>query len=180
MRNLIPTVYTDSTYSIDYEDMYSRGYRGIIFDIDNTLVGHNAPQNERSLKLLGHLNDIGYKCAIVSNNGYERVSSFADPASMFYVYKAGKPLGRGYRQAIGDMGLEPERVFCVGDQIFTDVWGANRAGLVNFLVHPLGKDIGLHIHLKRIFEKPFMLYILICRKRMMRKFSDTHPVDGEQ
>lgn len=150
-----------STYEIDFEDMYARGFRGIIFDIDNTLVGHNAPQDERSMALIKRLNDIGYKCAVVSNNGYERVSSFADPAGMFYVYKAGKPLGRGYRQAIADMGLSHDEVFAVGDQIFTDVWGANRAGLYNILVKPLGRDIGLHIYLKRIIEKPILLMILI-------------------
>lgn len=161
MSLFFPTIYMNSTYEIDYEDMYARGFRGIIFDIDNTLVGHNAPQNEQSLELIGRLEAIGFKCAIVSNNGYERVSSFADPADMFYVYKAGKPLGRGYRQAISDMGLTKDEVFAVGDQIFTDVWGANRAGLYNILVKPLGRDIGLHIYLKRILEKPILLLIVI-------------------
>ena len=170
MRNLLPTLYMPSTYDIDYEDMYSRGFRGILFDIDNTLVGHNAPQDDRSMALLKRLGEIGYKCAVVSNNGYERVSSFADPAGMFYVYKAGKPLGRGYRQAIEDMGLKPDEVFCVGDQIFTDVWGANRAGLMNILVKPLGRDIGFHIYLKRIIEKPIMLIVVLGNKRRIRKF----------
>ena len=161
MSLFFPTIYMNSTYEIDYEEMFARGFKGIIFDIDNTLVGHNAPQNEQSMALIGRLEAIGFKCAIVSNNGYERVSSFAEPAGMFYVYKAGKPLGRGYRQAISDMGLTEGEVFAVGDQIFTDVWGANRAGLYNILVKPLGRDIGLHIHLKRILEKPILLLIVI-------------------
>ena len=165
MLNLIPSVYMDSTYSIDYERMYEDGYRGVLFDIDNTLVGHNAPQNERSMALIKRLDDIGFKSAVVSNNGYERVSSFADPAGMFYVYKAGKPLGKGYKAAIEDMGLKPDQVFSVGDQIFTDVWGANRAGLYNILVKPLGKDIGIHIYLKRILEKPILLLIILLGRR---------------
>lgn len=165
MLNLIPSVYMDSAYSIDYERMYEDGYRGVLFDIDNTLVGHNAPQNERSMALIKRLDDIGFKSAVVSNNGYERVSSFADPAGMFYVYKAGKPLGKGYKAAIEDMGLKPDQVFSVGDQIFTDVWGANRAGLYNILVKPLGKDIGIHIYLKRILEKPILLLIILLGRR---------------
>ncbi len=165
MFNLIPSVYMDSTYDIDYEGMYESGYRGVLFDIDNTLVGHNAPQNDRSMALIKRLKDIGYKCAVVSNNGYERVSSFADPAGMFYAYKAGKPLGKGYQAAINDMQLEPGQVFSVGDQIFTDVWGANRAGLYNILVKPLGKDIGFHIYLKRILEKPILLLIILSGRR---------------
>ena len=67
----------------------------------------------------------------------------------------------------------------VGDQIFTDVWGANRAGLMNILVKPLGRDIGLHIYLKRIIEKPIMLMVVLGNKRRIQKFmrnseSDDH------
>ena len=173
MWNLLPDLYLKSTYDIDFEDMYRRGYRGVLFDIDNTLVGHNAPQDERSLALLARLHELGYKTAVVSNNKLPRVSSFADPANMFYVYKAGKPLGRGYRQAIEDMGLTDGEVFSVGDQIFTDVWGANRAGLFNILVKPLGKDIGFHIYLKRILEKPIMLIVILRNKKRLRMYEDT-------
>ncbi|MCR5594413.1 MAG: HAD family hydrolase [Lachnospiraceae bacterium] len=175
MCNLLPTIYIDSTYSIDYEDMYKRGYRGILFDIDNTLVGHNAPQSEKSLELIDRLHKIGFKTAVVSNNKLERVSGFAQPADMFYVYKAGKPLGRGYTEAINNMGLKPDEVFCVGDQIFTDVWGAGHAGLVNYLVKPLGPDIGIHIYLKRILEKPILLLVLLTNKSKKKKFYREHP-----
>ena len=163
--SLIPSLYMNSTFDIDFKSLYDKGYRGVLFDIDNTLVGHNAPQNERSLAFLKTLRDMGFKCAVVSNNGYERVSSFAEPADMFYVYKAGKPSGRGYSKAIEDMGLSRDQVLSVGDQIFTDVWGANRAGLFNILVRPLGRDIGFHIYLKRILEKPVLLIILLMGRR---------------
>ena len=64
------------------------------------------------------------------------------------------------------MELEVSEVLSVGDQIYTDVWGANRAGLYNILVHPLGRDIGFHIFLKRIIEKPILLLIILMgRKR---------------
>lgn len=166
MSNLIPSVYLRSTYDIDFKTLYDRGFRGILFDIDNTLVGHNAPQDERSMELLKRLGDMGFKCGIVSNNGYERVSSFADPAGLYYAYKAGKPMGKGYREVMEKMGLEASEVLSVGDQIYTDVWGANRAGLYNILVHPLGRDIGFHIFLKRIIEKPILLLIILMgRKR---------------
>ena len=175
MFNLFPTYYTDSTYSIDFESMYKRGFRALLFDIDNTLVGHNAPQDDRSLELLDRLKSIGFKCGVVSNNKYERVSSFAEPAGMYFAYKAGKPLGRGYRQVMDEMGVEASEVLCLGDQLFTDVWGANRAGFVNILVKPLGRDIGLHIYLKRIIEKPIMLFVLLRNKRAKRRFEERYP-----
>lgn len=165
MLKLIPSVYMNSTYEIDFKKLYEQGFRGVLFDIDNTLVGHNAPQNERSMALLADLKNMGYKCGIVSNNGYERVSSFADPADLFYVYKAGKPWKTGYLKVIENMELKPEEVFFVGDQIFTDIWGANRAGIYNILVKPLGKDIGFHIFLKRIIEKPVLLLILLMGRK---------------
>lgn len=158
MSIFYPSEYLESTYAIDFEAMYARGYRGIMFDIDNTLVGHGAPQNDRSLALFKRLHDIGFKCAVVSNNKEPRVKSFAEPAQLFYVYKAGKPGGRGYRAAAEDMGLRPEETFCVGDQIFTDVWGANRAGLYNILVKPLGPETEIQIVLKRILEKPILFF----------------------
>ena len=176
MRNLFPDIYYDSTYLIDYEDMYRRGFRGILFDIDNTLVCHNAPQDEKSFELINRLHRIGYKTAVVSNNRYERVRDFAQPAGMYYVYKAGKPMGRGYREAIADMGLDAGEVFCVGDQIYTDVWGARRAGLVNFLVKPLGPESEVQIILKRIIEKPVLLFIILFNKHKKNVFIKKHPV----
>ena len=165
MSKWYPSEYLDSTYSIDFEEMYARGFRGIMFDIDNTLVGHGAPQDERSLALFERLKGIGFKCAVVSNNKEPRVKSFAEPADLFYVYKAGKPGGKGYRAAAENMGLKPEETFCVGDQIFTDVWGANRAGLYNILVKPLGPETEIQIVLKRILEKPIIFFFCLKQKR---------------
>lgn len=164
MSKLYPSEYLNSTYDIDYEAMYESGYRGIIFDIDNTLVGHGAPQDARSLALLERLDKIGYKVAVVSNNREPRVSSFANEAGLFYVYKAAKPAGKGYKQATEIMDVDLDKVFCVGDQIFTDVWGANRAGLHNILVKPLGKDTEIQIVLKRVLEKIVLFFYQHRRK----------------
>ena len=68
-----PDVYLDSAYDIDYKDMFEKGYRGIIFDIDNTLVKDNAPADERSCELIKRLETMGFKCMVVSNNKEHRV-----------------------------------------------------------------------------------------------------------
>lgn len=166
----MPSALAESTYSINFEKLYEQGFRGVLFDIDNTLVGHNAPPDARSDALLARLKEMGFKCAVVSNNGYERVSSFAEPSGIFYSYKAGKPLGRGYLAAIEEMGLTADSVVSIGDQIFTDVWGANRAGIYNILVKPLGRDIGFHIYLKRLLEKPILLMIRISGLRTVNQY----------
>ena len=59
-----PDEYYDSTYSIDFEKLYREGYRGVIFDIDNTLVPHGAPADERSIAFFNQLKEIGFEATI--------------------------------------------------------------------------------------------------------------------
>ncbi len=59
-----PDEYLDSTYVIDFDALYRAGYRGVIFDIDNTLVPHGAPADERARALFCHLKEIGFDCCL--------------------------------------------------------------------------------------------------------------------
>lgn len=76
LEKFFPDEYLDSTYSIDFERLYREGIRGIIFDIDNTLVPHGAPADERAEGLFQRLKEMGFSCCLLSNNQFERVSSF--------------------------------------------------------------------------------------------------------
>ena len=91
MSFLYPGEYIDSTYSIDFDKLYKEGYRGIIFDIDNTLVTHGSPADERAIALFKHLKELGFSCLVLSNNKEPRVKSFAKQVGIKYIYKAGKP-----------------------------------------------------------------------------------------
>ena len=77
-KKLYPTRFIASSYDIDYENLYEKGYRGIIFDIDNTLVPHGFPADERSITLMKRLKDIGYRVLFLSNNKEDRVKMFND------------------------------------------------------------------------------------------------------
>ena len=161
---LFPSEYCDSTYSIDFEKYYEEGYRGVIFDIDNTLVPHNAMHDERSLALFKRLKEIGFKYCFVSNNKEPRVKQFSDPIDGYYVYKAGKPKRDGFLEAMRIMGTKRSTTFCVGDQIFTDVWGANNARLHSILVKKVAFHEEIQIYLKRIIEKPVIwVHKLKCK-----------------
>ncbi|MBR3835045.1 MAG: YqeG family HAD IIIA-type phosphatase [Lachnospiraceae bacterium] len=154
MRNrFYPTDYFTSTYVIDFEKLYKMGYRGVIFDVDNTLVEHDAPADDRAKELISRLKNIGYKVCFLSNNGEERVKMFNDAVDCQYIYKAGKPLAKGYNSAMELMGTAKEETLFVGDQIFTDIWGANNAGIRSILVQPIAKHEEIQIVLKRIPEK---------------------------
>ena len=71
-----PDEYLASTYVIPFEELYEKGYRGVIFDIDNTLVPHGAPADERAKKLFTRLNKIGFSSCLLSNNQKPRVELF--------------------------------------------------------------------------------------------------------
>ena len=138
-----PDQYVASTYVIDFEKLYEEGVRGLIFDIDNTLVPHGAPADERAKALFARLKAIGFRCCLISNNQKPRVEMFNKDIQVDYVYNAHKPSTRNYLRAM---------VF-IGDQLFTDVWGAKRAGIPNILVKPIHPKEEIQIVLKRYLEK---------------------------
>ena len=151
-ENLYPTKEIASAFSVPYESYYAMGKRGIIYDIDNTLVMHGAPADKRSIELFEKLRFIGYKTVLLSNNKEPRVKPFADKVGSLYVHKAGKPSLKGYQKAMKLMGTTPETTLFVGDQIFTDVWGANRAGIDTILTTPIDPREEIQIILKRRLE----------------------------
>ena len=152
LERFYPDEYLDSAYEIDYEMLYDKGYRGIIFDIDNTLVPHGAPADPRSIELFERLHAIGYKSMLLSNNKEPRVKMFNDKVRSQYIYKAGKPMPHNYIRAMELMGTTPGTTMFVGDQLFTDVWGAKKAGIRTWLVKPIHPKEEIQIILKRRLE----------------------------
>ncbi len=147
-----PDEYLDSAYEIDFGRLYKEGYRGVIFDIDNTLVPHGAPADARSIRLFDKLREIGFESCLLSNNKEPRVKMFNDKVHSRYIYKAGKPSVKNYAKAMELMGTVPKTTMFVGDQLFTDVWGAKRTGIRSWLVKPIHPKEEIQIVLKRRLE----------------------------
>ncbi len=169
-QNFYPDEDADSAYQLDYQKYYDDGYRGILFDVDNTLVEHGQPVTLAAIGLFERLKEMGFRTCIISNNKEKRVRPFADALEAFYIYKAGKPSPRGYVQGMEKMGTTPETTLFVGDQIFTDVWGANRAGMHSVLVKQIARHEEIQIVCKRFFEK-IVLFEYRRKKRKKRKQS---------
>lgn len=165
LRRFYPREYMDSTYEIDFDGFYAKGYRGIIFDIDNTLVPHGAPADERAKKLFTHLKELGYTCMLLSNNKEPRVKMFNDEVQVSYIFKAGKPASRNYLKSMELMGTDRSNTLFVGDQIFTDVYGANRAGIYTILVKPIHPKEEIQIVLKRYLERIVLFFYRRSRKK---------------
>ncbi len=159
-----PDEYYDSTYSIDFEQLYQEGYRGIIFDIDNTLVPHGAPADERSIALFYRLKEIGFDATLLSNNKEARVAMFNEPIGVHMIWKANKPSPVKYREAMEVMKTDAQTTVFVGDQLFTDVWGAKNAEIRSFLVKPMNPKEEIQIVLKRKLEAIVLHFYLKTHK----------------
>ena len=152
-KTFYPDEYVASTYVLDFEKMYREGCRGLVFDIDNTLVPHGAPADERACALFAHLKELGFKCCFLSNNQYERVSSFNDVIGEQFIENAHKPSVKNYVRAMELLGTDKSNTIFIGDQLFTDIYGAKRAGIRNILVKPIDSKEEIQIVLKRYLEK---------------------------
>ena len=157
-KKFYPKEYLDSSYVIDYEKLYKDGVRGLIYDIDNTLVEHGKPATERAVELFERLRDIGFDTCLISNNKEPRVKPFADAVGSKYVYDAHKPSRKNYIKAMELMGTDTGNTYFIGDQIFTDVYGANRTGIPSILVKPIHPKEEIQIVLKRKLEKIVLFF----------------------
>ena len=158
-------MYVHSAYAVDFSKLYQKGYRALILDIDNTLVEHGAPATAEAIAFFEKLREIGYATCIISNNHEPRVKSFADAVESDYIFDAGKPSRKGYEEAMRRCGSTKENTLFMGDQLFTDIWGAKRCGIRSILVKPIKLDPEFQIRLKRLGEKIVLPFYLRHRKK---------------
>ena len=168
---LFPDEWIDSTYSINFEEYYKKGYRGIIFDIDNTLVPHGADADERAIELFTRLKSIGFQICLLSNNKKPRVERFNKDVNVKYIFKAQKPYHKNYYIAAMLMRLSVGSCLCVGDQLFTDIYGANRSNIHTILVNP----IDLHEEIQIVLKRKLEAIVLHFYKKKLAKEGRTWP-----
>lgn len=153
-----PDLWVDSAYDINFEQLYEKGYRGLIFDIDNTLVPHGAPADERAKALFKRLKSIGFRCCLLSNNQLARVEMFNRDVQVHFVEDAHKPSTKSYLLAMEKMGTDCSGTIFIGDQLFTDIFGARRSGIFCILVNPIHPKEEIQIVLKRYLEKVVLFF----------------------
>ena len=135
LTGFFPSALGESALSLDYPGLYEKGFRGLIFDIDGTLVPHGADSTPEVDAFFGKIQSLGFRTLLLSNNDQERVLRFLKNIDTLYICDADKPEPFAYEKAVQMLGLRKEQVLVIGDQVFTDILGANRAGLSSVLVH---------------------------------------------
>ncbi|HEY3314283.1 MAG TPA: YqeG family HAD IIIA-type phosphatase [Bacillota bacterium] len=146
---LAPTI-----YDVNYELLWGNGIRGLVFDLDNTIVPwREAQPDERLVGFFAGLKARGFKLCIVSNALPARCARFADALGVPALPDCGKPRRGGFLRALRAMGTGPAETAVIGDQIFTDVLGANRVGLYTILVTPLSRKEFVWTRCVRMIER---------------------------
>lgn len=142
---------------ISPEYLKKMGIRGLILDLDNTLTTHDNPKPAKGvLEWLDTMRNNDISLMIVSNNHPPRVKPFADMLGLDFVSEGAKPLTKGFNEAKKLMKLNKNELAAVGDQIFTDVLGANLFGIKMLYVVPIEHEKTTFFKVKRKLEIPFL------------------------
>lgn len=137
---IYPDYYCDKVTDITLDLLEKNQIKGILLDVDNTLIDFDRNLVEGAKQWTSQIKQNGIKCMILSNsNKQEKVKAVATELNLPYIYFATKPLKRGFKKAKEQLGLKDEKIAVVGDQIFTDIIGANRSKMFSILVNPLAK-----------------------------------------
>lgn len=154
LRRLLPDQHLESIFELEPELLHRKGIKGIITDMDNTLV----PWNDRAVypqlaRWLEGLKEQGFRLCIVSNSNPVRGEGLAEELGIPAIWYAAKPRRSPFRKALRLMGLLPGEAAVIGDQIFTDVLGGNRLGLYTILVTPISDKEFVWTRLMRRLER---------------------------
>lgn len=154
LKLFLPEEYVKSVFDITPQFLKEHGIKGVITDLDNTLVEWDRPSATPQLKeWFQSLEEHGIKVTIVSNNHDRRVRLFSEPLGIPFIPKARKPMGVAFRKAMKKMGLKKQEVVVIGDQLLTDVLGGNRSGLKTILVVPVAATDGFWTRFNRKIER---------------------------
>lgn len=154
LKHFLPDQHVKSIFEITPESLKEKGVKGIITDLDNTLVEWDRPTaTPKLIEWFDNMRKHEILVTIVSNNNETRVRSFSDPLQIPFIFQAKKPMTRAFNKALKQMGLRKEETVVIGDQLLTDVLGGNRSGFHTILVVPVAKTDGFITKFNRKVER---------------------------
>lgn len=156
-KKFLPDEYVKDIFHIKPEVLKAKGIKGIITDLDNTLVEWDRPEaTPEIIEWLQSMQRAGILVTIVSNNNEERVKIFSDPLGIPFIHNARKPLRKAFVKARKLMGISKEETVVIGDQLLTDILGGNRKGLHTILVVPVATSDAFFTKFNRMIERRIM------------------------
>lgn len=148
-----PNDYFKNVTEITYEYLKEKQIKALILDVDNTLIDYNRNLSPEIIKWVKELKKNNIKMFILSNsNKKDKVEEVAKKLDLEYIYFGMKPLKKGFKKAKEKLNLDSKNIAVVGDQVFTDVIGANRTKMYSILVEPINEKDILVTLIKRPIE----------------------------
>nr|WP_225941991.1 YqeG family HAD IIIA-type phosphatase [Sporosarcina limicola] len=153
----MPDEYVKDVFEITPEKLKEKGIKGIITDLDNTLVEWDRPEaTPEIIAWLKGMHDAGILVTIVSNNNGLRVMKFCEPIGTPFICDARKPMGKSFKKALVTMNIRKGEAVVIGDQLMTDILGGNRKGIHTILVVPVARSDGFFTKFNRMMERRIM------------------------
>ncbi len=158
MNNILrPHLRFTAVENVSFEELHKHKINSILLDLDNTLIDYQRNLKPEVIDWVENAKKSGFEVYILSNtNKIEKVSAVADKLQIPYLYSARKPMKKGFLQAIEKFNVVPEETVMIGDQLFTDVIGANRMGMLSIYVEPISKKEHWYTSWKRPIEAYFL------------------------
>lgn len=154
MPLLRPTICKQNIFEVTPQLLRELKVQAVLLDVDNTLATYTSHRPiEGAIAWAKSLQDEGFQVIIVSNNYKQRVSAFAEEFGLPFISFAIKPLPIGYLKARRRLHRSCKECAIIGDQIFTDVIGANLCGMKSVLLSPIEPEEGVSFRIRRYFER---------------------------
>ena len=155
MALFLPTAAVETLLEITPEMLEAMGVNTVLLDVDNTLALHGSQKPfPGSVEWTHEMRRRGFRMIIMSNNFEKRVAPFAAQYGLPFLSFSIKPFPAAYYRAVHKLGAKRSQAVAVGDQIFTDVVGANLSFMKSILLTPRGTETGWSIRLRRAMERP--------------------------
>ncbi len=156
-KGLKPDFYLQTLLDVAPENLLEHGVKGLLLDIDNTLVPNHSPDaDEAVISFVSRMQASDIRLAILSNASRNRIERFNRPLGLPVARGAIKPFKKGYLNGLELLGLPPEAVCMAGDQLFTDILGAKRVGIRSILLFPMHRAEPWYVQMKRLLERAFL------------------------
>lgn len=152
MDLFIPDIYQQSIYTIDYKKLHKNGIKCLLFDLDNTIAPYNTLEPDQKVKELFARLENDFKIIIISNNNKNRLRPFKEKLNVDTAYSSKKPFKGKYKKILELYKFKVSEVACIGDQLLTDILGANRMGFTSILVNRIAKYETIFTRINRFFE----------------------------
>ncbi|GAB4073372.1 YqeG family HAD IIIA-type phosphatase [Barrientosiimonas marina] len=160
LKYFLPSKHVKSIFDIYPESLNEQSVKGIITDLDNTLVAWDAPHaTSKIAEWFRQMNEHHIHITIISNNNLERVKKFSEPLNAPFLFNARKPLPHSFKRAAKEMKLSQDNIIVIGDQLLTDVLGGNLAGFSTILVTPIAQTDSKATRFNRKIERRILSYM---------------------